>query len=222
MSYMKKSRARKDIVITGMTAKWYNKNSKARLAELAKVADMIAAKTTAGSKILEVASGPGYLSIELAKRGFDVVGVELSADFVEIGKKNAIEAGVEVDFQAGNAAAIPQSESSFDFLVCMAAFKNFSEPQKAMNEMHRVLKQGGTALIIDMNRENTNADIEEAMRDYPGMKGFDRWLVKLSFKTFLKNGAYSQQELEAFIYNSAFQSHEIVKHGTGFRIWLHK
>lgn len=222
MSFMKKSRAKKDLAITGLTAKWYNKNSRARLAELAKVADTIGAKVGVEAKILEIAPGPGYLSIELARRGFDVTGVELSADFVEIEKKNAAREGVRVDFRQGNAAALPLPGGAFDFIVCMAAFKNFSEPQKAMEEMYRVLKPGGTALIIDMNRENTDEDIEEAMREYPKMKGFDRWFVKLSFKTFLKNGAYNKQEFEEFAAHTDFRDHEIIKSGTGFHVWLYK
>ena len=78
MLSMKQSRAKKDIDITGLVAKWYNKNSKARLAELAKVADVIVVKTKENSKILEVAPGPSYLSIELARRGYYVTGVELT------------------------------------------------------------------------------------------------------------------------------------------------
>lgn len=222
MSYMKNLRRKKDIAITGAMAKWYDKNSRARLAELKKVADTIGGKVPESAKILEVAPGPGYLSIELGRRGFEVTGIELSADFVEIEKKNAAAAGVSVDFRQGNASKLPLPDDTFDFLVCMAAFKNFSEPQKAMNEMHRVLKPGGIALIIDMNRENTNADIEEAMRDYPDMKGFDRWFVKLSFKTFLKKGAYTQREFEAFISHTDFATHKIDKSGTGFQIWLYK
>jgi len=222
MPYMKTSRKKKDIAITGFIARWYNKNSKARLGELSMVADTIAVKSAPGAKILEIAPGPGYLSIELAKRGFDVTGVELSSDFVDIEKKNAAEAGVIVDFRQGNASALPLPDMSFDFLVCMAAFKNFSEPQQAMSEMFRVLAPGGTALIIDMNRDNTDEDIEEAMRDYPDMKGFDRWFVKLSFKTFLKNGAYNRAEFEEFISHADFQSCKIEKSGTGFHIWLYK
>jgi ubiquinone/menaquinone biosynthesis C-methylase UbiE len=222
MFSMKNARKKKDVAITGLMAKWYNKNSLTRLSEFVKVADVIAAKATQGSKILEIAPGPGYLSIELAKRGYDVSGVELSADFVEIEKKNAIENGVKVDFQQGNAASLPHPDGTFDFLVCMAAFKNFSEPQTALDEMYRVLKPEGTALVIDMNRENTKADIEEAMMDHTEMKGFDRWFVKMSFKTFLKKGAYSQRELEGFISRTMFQKHEIIKQGVGFFIWLYK
>ena len=222
MSFMKKTRAKKDIAITGRMAKWYDRNSLARLAEMSKVADTIAKKTAKGGKILEIAPGPGYLSIELARRGFDVTGVELSTDFVEIEKKNAIDAGVSVDFRQGNASALPLADGTYDFIVCMAAFKNFSEPQQALNEMYRVLRPQGIALVIDMNRENTKEDIEEALRDYPGMKGFDRWFVKLSFKTFLKRGAYNQREFETFVSRTPFPKHEIIKQGTGLYIWLFK
>ena len=222
MSYMKKIRTKKDVAITGSMTKWYDNNSKARLVEFTKVAGIIAEKISTGTKILEVAPGPGYLSIELAKHGFEVTGVELSEDFVEIEKKNAAEAGVIVDFQCGNACALPQANDTFDFLVCMAAFKNFSDPQKAMNEMYRVLKHGGTALIIDMNREISNADVEETMQDYPDMKGFGRWFTKISFKTFLKNGAYTKREFETFATNTGFNSHKIIKQGIGFQVWLYK
>ena len=92
-----------------------------------------------------------------------MTGVELSKDFVEIEKKNAKEEGVIVEFKQGNASDLPLSDSKFDFIVCSAAFKNFSKPLKALEEMYRVLKPGGIALIFDMNRENTNEDIEQEM-----------------------------------------------------------
>jgi 2-polyprenyl-3-methyl-5-hydroxy-6-metoxy-1,4-benzoquinol methylase len=83
---MKKSRKKNDIAITGGMAKWYDRSSRARAEEFSKVADMIDEKAERGAKILEIAPGPGHLSIELARRGFDVTGVELSEDFVEIEK----------------------------------------------------------------------------------------------------------------------------------------
>ena len=44
-------------------------------------------------------------------------------------------------------------DNSFDFIICTAAFKNFKEPLRALNQMCRVLKSGGNALIVDMNRD---------------------------------------------------------------------
>ncbi len=99
-----------------------------------------------GANVLEVAPGPGYLSIELAKRGFHVTAVDISPDFVEIAKRNASEAAVSVNFLEGNVSNLPFKDCQFDFVVCSAAFKNFKDPVKALCEIHRVLKQKGKAL----------------------------------------------------------------------------
>jgi len=221
MPGMKKARQKKDLGITGWMAKWYDKNTrKSRLAEMKEYAEIVSGNAEYGAKILEVAPGPGYLSIELAKRGFDVTGVEISADFVEIEKRNAAESGVNVDFRQGNASSLPLPDGAFDFIICSAAFKNFSEPLKALNEMHRVLKPEGIALILDMNHDATKEDIEAEMTK-SGMKGFDRWFVKLSFKTFLKSGAYTKNGFVELIGQTGFASSKVIQSGIGFQVWLH-
>jgi len=222
MAFMKLARRKKDLAITGIMAKWYDKNTKkSRLEEMREYAVIIAGYAPKGASVLEVAPGPGFLSIELAKNGFSVTGVELSADFVEIEKRNAVESGVSIDFRQGNASELPFGDGEFDFIVCSAAFKNFKEPLKALNEMYRVLKPQGTALILDMNHDATNEDIEEQVRK-SGMRGFDKWFVKLSFKTFLKNGAYTKSGFEDLIAQTEFPRHEIKKYGIGFQVWLYK
>ena len=222
MISMKKSRRKKDMAINGVMAKWYDKNTrKSRLAEMNEYADVVSFNAQAGAEVLEVAPGPGYLSIELARRGFVVTGLEISEDFVAIEKRNAKEADVRVDFLQGNASALPLADCTFDFIICSAAFKNFKEPLKAMNEMHRVLKPDGRALIIDMNNDATKEDIEAEIQK-SDMKGFDRWFVKLSFKTFLKSGAYTKAGFEELIAQTPFLSHKIEKHGIGFYVWLYK
>jgi ubiquinone/menaquinone biosynthesis C-methylase UbiE len=71
----------------------------------------------------------------------------------EMQKKQAF---LEVEFRQGNVADIPFPDNKFDFIICTAAFKNFKEPSKAVSQMYRVLKLGGTALIVDMNRNASN------------------------------------------------------------------
>ncbi len=222
MSFMKNTRRKKDIGIYGWGAKWYDKNSrKSRLKEMCSYADLVQEHADKGATVLEVAPGPGYLSIELARRGYLVTGVEISTDFVEIERRNAKEANVFVDFKLGNASALPQQDRTFNFIICSAAFKNFKEPLEALNEMYRVLKPEGTALILDMNHAATNEDINNEIKK-SGMKGFDRIFVKFAFKTFLKNGAYTKEGFEELIAQTDFPRYEIIKHGIGFQVWLHK
>ena len=135
----------------GPIATWYARNTARDMPEFAALARRVSATLPAGSHILEVAPGPGYLAIEICKQGaFQVTGLDVSHTFVEIAHRNAIEAQVEVDFRQGNASAMPFAENSFDLILCRAAFKNFSQPLTAIDEMHRVLKPGGRALIREI------------------------------------------------------------------------
>jgi len=95
-------RKNKDVGIYGLVAKWYDKHTlKSRLAEIQGYADEVTSCVSSNANILEVAPGPGYLSIELARRGFNITGVEISPDFVKIARRNAQEANVKVDFIEG-------------------------------------------------------------------------------------------------------------------------
>lgn len=217
---MRNIRKKKDIGIYGFVAKEYDRNSrKSRLPEMQSYANEVEYYVGKGANVLEVAPGPGYLSIELAKRGFHVTAVDISPDFVEIAKRNASEAAVSVNFLEGNVSNLPFKDCQFDFVVCSAAFKNFKDPVKALCEIHRVLKQEGKALIIDMNHEATSEDIN---KEVSNMKGFDRLFVKFSFKTFLKKGAYTKEEFAEFIKQSPFKNYHIRKEGISLYVYLDK
>ncbi|WP_286133579.1 MULTISPECIES: class I SAM-dependent methyltransferase [unclassified Bacillus (in: firmicutes)] len=219
---MKNMRKKKDVGIYGYTAKWYDKNSrKSRMTQMQEYATEIQSLVQEGAKILEVAPGPGYLSIELAKIGFDVTGIELSPDFVNIEKNNAKEANVLVNFKEGNASNLPCDDNTFDFIICSAAFKNFMDPVKALKEMYRVLKPGGTSLIIDMNFNATAQDIEGEIRK-TGMTGFDKYFVKFAFKTFLKKGAYTKENFEMFLNETEFKNYNIKQEGISLYVYLYK
>lgn len=220
---MRNMRRKKDLAIEGLTARWYNKNTqKHRLDEMKEYADLVAMDLKEGGVVLEVAPGPGYLAIELAKRGrYKVVGVELSKTFVAMARSNARAAGVDVDFQQGSASDLRWPDGSFDAVVCTAAFKNFKEPERALSEMYRVLKPRGTVLIVDMNRNATDAQIGE-LTDKMKAKGLERLFLKLTFKYFLRKGAYTKEELSAFFAKMNWRYSVIEEEGIGFRVWLGK
>ena len=147
------------IGMDGLIAKWYAGITRNNLPYFKKDAQKLAKLLKPGSAVLDLAPGPGYLSIELAKLGsFRITGLDISQTFVEIGRENAKLEGVPVEFQQGDAAHMPFEDGTFDLLVCRAAFKNFSEPLAAINEMRRVLKPGGKAVINDLRGDATDAD----------------------------------------------------------------
>src|SRR5690349_6566746 len=106
----------KGLPMEGAIATWYARNTRSRIEEQRQLAVRIAEQVPAGGRVLEVAPGPGYLSIELAKLGkVEVTGLDISETFVKIEQQNAAEAGVKVDFNHGDAARMPFDDNSFDF-----------------------------------------------------------------------------------------------------------
>ncbi len=144
----KSSKGYKGMAMEGSIATWYARNTLRDIEEFRKDARVVAGHVPPGGAILEVAPGPGYLAIELARLGsYAITGLDISRTFVEIAQQNAREAGAQIDFRYGNASQMPFAADQFDFIVCRAAFKNFSEPVAALDEMRRVLKPGGRFLV---------------------------------------------------------------------------
>ncbi|HTU51057.1 MAG TPA: class I SAM-dependent methyltransferase, partial [Acidobacteriaceae bacterium] len=180
------------------------------------------ANLPAGSDVLEVAPGPGFLSIELAKSGkLHVHALEISNTMVELAVRNAADSHVKVDIQQGNASAMPFAENSFDLLVCRAAFKNFSEPVKALQEMHRVLRPGASGVIIDLRRDTPMSAIREYVNGI-GIGTINRWMTLLTFRFMLLKRAYTRQEIEQMLGQVPFRRTEVQQNAIGMEIWFEK
>lgn len=206
----------------GMIARWYARNTGKNLGEYQDLAATLAGQLPAGGSVLEVAPGPGYTAIELAKLGpYHVVGLDISHTFVRLAAENAARAGVAVDFRHGDAAHMPFDADSFDLLLCRAAFKNFAEPVQALNEMHRVLRPGGKAVIIDL-RPDAPRDAIDAYVKSKGIGPVNRLLTKLIFRHMLVKRAYSQEQFRRMVSQTPFTSCDIRQEGLGLEVWLTK
>jgi ubiquinone/menaquinone biosynthesis C-methylase UbiE len=215
-------KAQKGIGMEGPLARWYAGLTRKSLAEFQALARRVAGQIARGSHVLEVAPGPGYFAVELARLGdYHVTGLDISQTFVEIARRNALEAQVEVDFQQGNAAQMPFESDAFDFLLCRAAFKNFAEPVAALREMHRVLKPGGKALIIDLRRDASTASINQAV-DGMGLGVVNRIITKFIFRFMLLKRAYTKSEFEAMLAETEFRTVEIREDLIGLEIEMGK
>jgi ubiquinone/menaquinone biosynthesis C-methylase UbiE len=212
-------KAYKGMGMEGSTARWYDRTTRKDMPEFKALALRIAAAIPSGGAVLEVAPGPGFLSIELAKRGLQVRGVDISKTFVDIAQRNAATDGVQARFEVGNAAALPVEDGVMDFVVCRAAFKNFTEPVKALSEMRRVLRPGGTALLIDMRRD---VKVEELKRyvDGLGVSLPNRWFMMLVFRGMLIKRAYRLEEIRRMAIEAGWIEPRIDSSPIGFEAWL--
>ena len=216
-----KRKAYKGIAMEGVVAKQYNRIQKHMIEEYKSWAKLVSNNTALGSNVLEVAPGPGYLSVELAKLGnYNITGLDISKTFVQIAKKKAEEAGVKVDFRQGDAAEMPFPDGTFDFAICTSAFKNFPEPITVLNEIFRVLKANGKAVIVDLNKDVPKEKLSEFV-GYMKLNLFDSYFTKQTFKSLAKS-AYTKTEIQDLVQKSNFKQCEIVDEDIGFEIWLDK
>jgi len=217
----KTTRGYKGLGMEGFIARWYARNTEGA-SRHREVAERVAGSLADGAHVLEVAPGPGYLAIELAKFGrFQVAGLDISKTFVQIASDNAAKAGVTVAFHQGDAAAMPFDADSFDAIVCMAAFKNFAQPVRALNEMYRVLKSGGKALIIDLRPDVSDQAIDAEVKKMR-LSWVSSLMTKLTFKHMLRKRAYSREQLRDMASQTPFKTCEIRDESIGFEVSLRK
>jgi ubiquinone/menaquinone biosynthesis C-methylase UbiE len=218
-------KAYKGMGMEGGVARWYDRTTRKDMPEFRALAARIAAAVQPAAQVLEIAPGPGFLSIELARRGLNVRAVDISKTFIEIARRNAAAEnasnGINVRFDLGNASALPMESASVDFVVCRAAFKNFSEPVKALAEMRRVLCPGGTALIIDLRRDVHASEISRYI-DGLGVNLFNRVFMRFAFRSMLIKRAYRLEEMRRMAVEAGWAEPRIDSSPLGFEAWLKK
>jgi ubiquinone/menaquinone biosynthesis C-methylase UbiE len=212
----------KGIGMEGWAARWYARTRWNDMADFRRQAEAVAAQLRGRGEVLEVAPGPGFFAIELAKLGeFRIAGLDISRSFVAIAAANAANAGVAIDFRLGNASAMPFAEGSFDFVYCSAAFKNFAEPVKALDEMHRVLRKGGEAVIVDLRKDVPIEEIDAYVRR-SGRGAIDAWITRQAFRHMLIGRAYTREAFERMAAESRFGACRIEAAAIGLEVRLVK
>jgi ubiquinone/menaquinone biosynthesis C-methylase UbiE len=204
----------------GRTAVWYARQ-RGTESQLRLVREQAAALTDglqAGAEILEVAPGPGYFAVEVARRGYAVTGLDISHTMVQIATEHARRSGVAVDFRHGDATAMPFEADRFDLVACQAAFKNFLDPVRALDEMHRVLRPGGTAVIQDLNPDATRADIAAEVRRMQ-LTAINRVVTRLTLG-WLRRRAHSTAQFRTLAQRSMFGAAEVRTDGIGLEVRL--
>lgn len=126
------------------------------------IRDAIRANLTPGKaapKVLEVGCGPGYLSLELARAGFDVTGIDLSPRCVEIasefaGKDPDASTRGPLRYVSGDFFTTPElKEDSFDAVVFLGALHHFPDQATTLERVRSLLRKGGLVLAHEPVRD---------------------------------------------------------------------
>jgi ubiquinone/menaquinone biosynthesis C-methylase UbiE len=108
-------------------------------------------------RVLDIGTGSGLLAMELAKaKGchFDIVALDISESMIEKARENARRCGVEgsISFLVATAAALPFADNSFDLVISYASLHHWLQPVTVFNEVARVTRETGCAIIRDNRR----------------------------------------------------------------------
>ncbi len=112
---------------------------------------------------LDVGCGTGYALGLLASRvkgDGQFYGVDLSEKMIEKAKENYKDAG-NFHFIKANAESIPLQDDFFDVVICANSFHHYLNPEKALREMHRLLKPGGKLYILDPTADSWIAKVND-------------------------------------------------------------
>lgn len=104
-------------------------------------------------RVLDVGTGKGLFAVELARRGLEVVSVDVDDTDRELARLLAAEAGVggRVSFVAGDAARLDYPAGCFDGVVMMDVLHHLAQPRPVLHEMVRVLADGGPLVVADFD-----------------------------------------------------------------------
>jgi ubiquinone/menaquinone biosynthesis C-methylase UbiE len=113
-------------------------------------------------QVLDIASGPDFVTMAFAARCARAVGIDATDRFVARARDDATRRGLtNVTFVLGDVERMAFAEGLFDIVSCRFAFHHFPRPAAVLAEMKRVARPGGTLVIVDMN-----ASEDAARADY--------------------------------------------------------
>ncbi|HJQ83396.1 MAG TPA: methyltransferase domain-containing protein [Candidatus Binatia bacterium] len=102
-------------------------------------------------RVLDVACGPGFLTMAFAARCREAVGADATDRFLALARSEAASRGLaNVRFEPADAERLPFDDGSFDVVACRAAFHHFVRPERVLGEMKRVAKGDGRLLVADL------------------------------------------------------------------------
>jgi len=113
---------------------------------------------------LDVGCGTGFLSFELAARGFGVTGVDFAPAMLAEARRKAAERGIAIRFELGDAERLPFGPGAFDLVMTRHVLWTLPHPEAAIDEWIRVLRPGGRLVVVDGQAEPGAAPATENAR----------------------------------------------------------
>lgn len=140
-----------------------------------------------GKTVLELATGPGMIAKHIASAAKNVVATDFAPNMIETAKKGCVPQNVT--FEVADATSLPYADKAFDLVVIANALHIIPEPQKALAQIKRVLKDGG--LLIAPNfifRKSGAKNLWQKILALVGIKFAHEWTAEEYLAFLRENG----------------------------------
>lgn len=119
-----------------------------------------------GERVLDLATGTGWTSRVVARRGAHVVGVDIACDLLDAARVKADEARLKIDYQLGDAESLPFEDASFDAVVSTFGVMFAGGAEAAAAEIARVCRRGGRIALTTWPPDGAVSGMFQVMKRY--------------------------------------------------------
>ncbi len=166
--------------------------------------------------VLDVGCGGGILSEAMARRGAQVVGIDLAQAALEVAQLHALEAQVPVEYRLSSAEELLRNAPArFDLVTCMEMLEHVPEPEGVMNALGGLVKPGGHVFVSTINR-NLKAFLlaivgaEYLMRMLPrGTHEYERLIRPAELVAMARSSGLALHEIAGIEYNPLAQAFKL-------------
>ena len=120
----------------------------------------------AGERVLDLATGTGWTSRLLARRGVRVTGADIAQDLLQAARERAVDEGLDIDYLTGDAEQLPFADSEFDHVISTFGVMFAARPEVAAAELARVCKPGGRLALTTWLPDSAVVKMFSVMRPY--------------------------------------------------------
>lgn len=119
-----------------------------------------------GERILDVATGTGWTSRLVARRGAAVVGVDIASELVAAARAKAKAEGLAIEYRTADAESLPFEDGAFDAVVSTVGVMFASRPEAAAAELARVTRPGGRLALTIWTHDSNVFEMFKVMKAY--------------------------------------------------------
>ncbi len=136
------------------TAAFFQETEEYRFEKLHYLPKLVDFNGFAGQRVLDLGCGVGNDLSRFAKGGAKVVGADLAAHSIDLAKSNLEQRGLTGEFYVMNGENLDFEVNCFDVVYCHTVLHFTPDPAAMVREIHRVLKPGGLAIIMTVNKRS--------------------------------------------------------------------